>query len=259
MKYLIYFIFVFSIQAKTIELRMIQFDNQTHKYMQELLEEALKLKGYTLVVKPIKSVPQSRIDFMLKTGALDIHWYLKDKHGDNMLLPVNVGLTNGLIGKRILFIRREDQEKFNKIKTLNDLRNSSLVGAFGKGWYDVKIWNYNKLKYYEQDGDWTKLFKMIQSGERKIDYLSRGVNEILFEYPSVQDLVEIEKNLLLNYDSDFIFYLNKDKSREREIIEEALNLAKNRRLIEKLVKKYYAKDLEKLNFNKRIVIDLETP
>lgn len=259
MKYIFFLAILFTINAKTIELSMIQFDNQTHKYMQELLEESLKLKGHKLVLKPVKNVPQSRIDFMLKTGALDIHWYLKGRSQDSKLLSINVGLTNGLIGKRVLFIRKEDQEKFDKIKTLNDLKNSSLVGAFGKGWFDAKIWDYNNLKYYEQDGDWTKLFRMIHSGQRKIDYLSRGVNEVLYEYTSVQELVEIEKNLLFSYDSDFIFYLAKDKVEEKKIIEEALLLAKNTGLIDKLSKKYYSKDLEKLNYYNRTVIELKTP
>lgn len=259
MKYLMFFLLTYVINAQVIELKMANFNNQTHKYMQELLEESLKLKGYKLVIKAVENVPQSRIDFMLKTRVLDMHWYLKGRQVDKTLLPVKIGLTNGLIGKRVLFIRKGEQARYDKIYNLEDLQKSSLVGAFGKGWYDVKIWEYNKLKYYEQDGDWTNLFKMISSGQRKIDYLSRGVTEILYEYPSVLEMVDIEEKLLLDYDGDFIFYLNKDKFKEKIIIEEALTLAKQAGLIDKLIDKYYAKNLEKLNYKKRKVISLKVP
>lgn len=259
MKYFLFIFFILYINAHVIELKMIKFENQTHNYMQELLEESLKLKGYKLIIKPIENIPQSRIDFMLKTGNLDIHWYLKGREIDKSLLPINVELTKGLIGKRVLFIRKGEQNQYNKIKNLEDLRKSTLFGAFGKGWYDAKIWEYNKLKYYEQDGDWTNLFKMISSGQRKIDYLSRGVTEILYEYPAVFEMLDIEENLLFSYDSDFIFYLNKNKFKEKIIIEDALILAQKTGLIDKLIDKYYSKDMDKLRYNKRRVISLKIP
>ena len=75
----------------------------------------------------------------------------------------------------------------------------------------------------------------------------------------MKHLVDIEANLLFTYDSDFIFYLNKDKVREKLIIEEALILAQKTGLIDKLTDKYYAKNLEELNYKKRKVISLRIP
>jgi len=99
---------------------------------------------------------------------------------------------------------------------------------------------------------------MVESGDRGIDYFSRGVNEIIAELKEYPGL-EIEKNLVLQYDRDFKFYLSARTSLMKPAIEEALTKAKESGMMDRLVNKYWANDFAQLNYTKRIVIRLQTP
>ncbi len=128
----------------------------------------------------------------------------------------------------------------------------------GFGWFDSKVWKANDLKFYEYDGDWIFLFKMIMSKKRGIDYFPRGINEILSEHKLVP-FMGIEKNLMLVYDRDFRFYFGKSGAQYKNIVEAALKQAKKSGLMDKLINKYWGHVFDDLAVDKRIEIKLKTP
>jgi hypothetical protein len=166
-----------------------------------------------------------------------------------------------LIGKRVLLIKKGNQHSFDNIKNLEDFRKSNLVGAMGKSWFDIKVWQENDLNYKEHMGNWKHIFDIL-SLRTRYDYFSRGLNEIRIEEKE-HSLLEIEKKLVLIYDRDFIFYLSKEGpnagSKYKNIIESALKKAKKSGLIKRLVRKYWAKDFEALDYDNRIKLYLKTP
>ena len=231
-----------------------------HLYFHELLETALIEDGQTITLITEKT-PHLRAKYNLDYGDISIFWMLQSKERDEKYIPINIKLTEGLIGKRILLIKKGNQHIFDKVKTLEDFRVLNLYGAIGKKWFDIKVWEENNLKYIEHRGSWKSIFKIL-SFRTSYDYFSRGLNEISVEakeYP----LVEIEKRLVLIYDRDFIFYLSKDGSNAgaqyKDIIQSALVKAKESGLIKRLVKKYWDKDFEELDYDNRIKLYLKTP
>jgi len=229
-------------------------------YFHELLTTAVEESGHTIRIVPIE-LPQSRAVLYLDTGEISIYWRVESDEKNQKYLPIEVGLTRGLIGQRILLIRRGNQHLFDKVSTLEDFRNLNLVGAMGENWFDVKVWQANNLKYNEQRGNWQAIFKMLDF-KRGFDYFPRGMNEILIEAEKYPNL-EIEKNLVLIYDRDFRFYLSKTGpnagAKNKEILEKAMQKARVTGLIDRLVKKYWGDDFRKLNFDKRTKILLSTP
>ncbi|MBF0312754.1 MAG: hypothetical protein HQK50_04585 [Oligoflexia bacterium] len=239
---------------KVVELTMSSYDTSQFLFMQELLEESLKSAGFIPKINSLgDNVTTQRVLTMLeRDDAVNIHWLIRSKERDDKYIPVEVGISGGLIGQRILLIPAEEQHAYGQVKNLEDFRKLNKVAGFAKGWFDVDVWKKNDLKFYEKDGSWDpELYLMVAAKNRGIDYLSRGVNEIIKEstLPQASGLI-IEKKLLFVYDSDFIFYLSKSGGKYKKDLELALNKAKRSGLMKKIINKYFP-DAKKLAKGRR--------
>ncbi len=229
-------------------------------YFHDLIQQALEDSGFRVTIAK-REVPQKRAAIMLQQGELSAIWAIASKERNQKYLPVPVGLTNGLIGKRIFLIRPDDQQHFDQIIDLESLRQSGLVAAMGPGWFDSKVWQSNQLSYSENSSNWVHIYDMLRFG-RVYDYFPRGLNEILLESEQHPELA-IERNLVLVYARDFQFYLSKTGPfagvRYQDAITTALEEAKKRGLIDNLVHQYWGADYEALGYDQRIKIYLNTP
>ena len=151
-------------------------------YYHELLKQSLEAEGYEVKITELpKECEQKRVMEMMGADSeqITLTWVVQTEERDREFVPVEVGITNGLIGKRILLIPKGSQIEYNGIKTIEDLKKLGKVGGFGKGWFDIKVWEYNGLKTYEKDGSWDpEIYRMVASKNRGIDYFSRGAHEI---------------------------------------------------------------------------------
>ena len=231
-----------------------------HKYFHEVLQLSLEEAGHTPNFT-ISELPQARIQSYMNSGRLSIDWMLESKERNEKYIPIKVGLTNGLIGNRVLFIKKGEQHLYDGVKNLDDFRELNLVGAVGSKWFDARVWQANNIEYKEHTGNWKSIFKMIPS-RPDYNYFSRGVNEILEESKQYPKLA-IEKNLLFVYTRDYFFYLSKTGANAganyKDIIEDSLEQARDSGLIERLTKKYWGDHLKQLQCDKRIQIPLITP
>ncbi len=241
-----------------LDLKLVSFSDGKHQFYHELITESLKAIGYTVNIQSVADVPQPRIDAMLEQGELSLYWYLPNAERNQKYLPITVGLTNGLIGHRVLFIKKGAQAEYNNVRTLDQFRALNKVGGFGKNWFDVRVWSANNLRYYEQEGDWKVLYRMVEAGNRGVDYFSRGINEIVAEAPQYPNL-DVEQNLMLVYDRDFQFFVAPGNRDLVPILTRALNQARQSGLIDRLVRKHYAEVFSRWGFERRIKIQLQTP
>lgn len=227
-----------------------------HDLLKTVAEEAgLKVELIT------KKEPQLRIKDDFDNGDFSIFWMVESAERNEQYEPIEVGITNGLIGNRILFIKDGDQPLYDKVNTLDDFRNLKLVGGMGEKWFDVNVWKANNLLYQEEPGTWQSIFKKIPLG-RDYNYFSRGLNEILVEAEQYPNLA-IEKRLVLVYERDFRFYLSKTGphagAKYKEALQNAFEKAEKSGTIERMVRKYWAEALETLDFDNRIKLNLITP
>ena len=244
----------------TIYIPIISESTQQHLFFHELLETALIDDGQNpRLITP--ELPQRRSKYFLNNGEISIFWMIESEQRNKQFIPIEVGLTNGLISKRILFIKKGDQHLYNNVDSLEDFRKLNLTGGMGEKWFDTKVWKANHLKYKEQSGEWKSIFRMIPAG-RDYHYFSRGLNEIIVESKEYPDLA-IEENLVLIYDRDYRFYLSKSGKnaggKYKKVIEKALKKAEINGLIDKLVMKYWGSHFQTLNYDRRIKINLKTP
>lgn len=229
-----------------------------HRFYHELLHEALSRAGHQVRIEtPSEHIPQKRVIKMVQSNQLSLTWLLSTPERDERHIAVDVPLTNGLIGKRILLIPPELQPKFDTINTLEDLRGANLVAGLGINWFDVQVWNTNHLDVYLQDGEWRSLYKKLSSSG-EVNYFPRGINEVSIE-AALNPHLAIEKHLLLVYEKDFKFYLSPKMVKYKDAIEAALLQASKEGVIDMLVDKYWGAAYQQLNSDQRVVIKLELP
>lgn len=241
-----------------ISLSLASFSNGNHLYFHRLLEESLTAAGHTVHIVSTEDLPQPRIVKYLETGQVTLYWILQTAERDEKYVLVDHKLTRGLIGQRVLLIPKGDELLYANVKTLSDLESLGKVAGLGSGWFDVSVWRANGLPLVEQSGDWRHLFTMVARHDRGVDYIPRGVNEIVAEAKEKPQLA-IEPNLLLTYPRDLVFYLSTSNADLKPLIEAALKQAEKSGLQKRLIDEYFGPSMNSLNLDKRIRIHLKIP
>ena len=225
----------------------------------ELLAQALANQGYRVQFELSGEFPVQRREFLLENGDLTVAMMGRTEDRDAKFLSVNVGLTDNLVGKRLLYIPKGTQRDYDGVKTLDDFRRLGKVAGMGTGWADVAIWKANGLPVVGQAGDWKVLYPLIASGNRGIDYTTRGANEMLGEWTGHREL-DIEKNLVLVYQHDQILYLTPKRPELQPILDQALKAARDSGLIRKLATQANRGINDPpINLNRRLEIALKLP
>lgn len=200
---------------------------------------------------------QARANEEVKTGRLDLIWTTTGKETEEELEPIRIPLFKGLLGCRIFIINKNNQAKFDKVQTLDDLKK--LTYGQGKTWADGKILEANGLNVIKTN-KYENLFFMTD-GER-FDAFPRGVHEPFGEIAKRPNLnLAVEKNILLIYKMDLYLYTRKENRKLAKELEEGFNRAIADGSFDKL---FYSspqvKDIiEKANMKNRKVFYLDNP
>ena len=87
-----------------IQLRIGHRDDGTFDYYHELLTASLTEWGHELTLIPVNNLPQKREVALFEEGHLDIVRLVGSRERDEKFHPVNVGITQGLLGQRVLLV-----------------------------------------------------------------------------------------------------------------------------------------------------------
>ncbi|WP_445233355.1 hypothetical protein [Duganella rhizosphaerae] len=244
-------------EAAPLELRIAVLSDGHATYFIRLLEESLRLIHQPYHLHYVKDIPARRMWWMLGKGDINLFYGMrsKDKDSKEQIVPVRNALTNGLIGQRVLLIRRADTEVFSQVKSVDDLKRTRLIAGFGAGWGDVKVWKNAGLPLYEHAAPWTTIYAMVAAENRHVDYLPRGVIEVSKEARAHPELV-VEQHLLLDYPGDFGFYLASSAASYRPIIERALREAEATGLKARLIEEAFGADIKALGLDRRVHLHL---
>ena len=245
--------------SETIRLKFPIVDIHSDYYY-KILKTALTNAGFQTVIEKI-DLPSQRAKAYLESGDIDIIFMIRNDERDSKYVPIPIGLTNGLIASRVLFVPVGDSHIYENVTSLEDLQNLDKIVGMGAQWFDVKVWEANNLPVYKHSGEYTLLFGMVAQKNRGLDYYSTGFNEALDELEKFGSLgLEIEPGLILIYERDYIFYMSTDAAaRYKTQIDSALKLADESGIIDQMVREYWAEDFHILDYDGRRKIYLETP
>lgn len=231
-----------------------------HHYCFGLLKLALGRYGdkYQLVTRGDAAMQsQDREVQDLKDGKIAVIWIATSQDFEEQLLPVRVPIYKGLLGHRIFIIHKNDQYRFDKVHSIEDLRAIPL--GQGRGWTDTAILQANSMKVItaaKYDG----LFHMLDGG--RFAAFPRGVHEPWSELASRPELeLTIEKKLMLVYKMPMYFFVARGDAELAADIEKALLAAIEDGSFDRY---FYGNPmirdvLEKANMGQRRIFELHNP
>ncbi|RHW22236.1 hypothetical protein [Pseudomonas jilinensis] len=250
---------VFSDHEQSLTLRLAGTP-ESFGYTAAILSHALRAQGVvTDIHRAAGNLPMTRLEYMLENGTLSAAILGRTEERDRRLLPIAIGMTDNLVNQRILFIPQGTQATYDNVHSLEDFVRLNKVAGMGQAWADRLIWEANGLAVQPLDGDWRRLYRMVASQARGIDYLPRAAYEIAAEWPSHPDLA-VEQHLVLVYEQDHILYVSPAEPELHQLLLKALNEAARSGLIRRLAREHYAEVFEPpVNLGERRAIVLIAP
>lgn len=179
-----------------------------HPFNAELLRLALERHGDHLTLLRSAPLTWSRQVRELQLGRVDVAPLpavdaAYDGYG---LRRVNFPLRPGLLGLRLLLVRKDRVAELSRIKSLAALRGALRLG-YGQDWADREL--MQRLGFRLELARSTEaLFQMLISG--RCDWLSRGVSEVdeeLQRYGKLSAELAVLPDVALHYPLDDCFYV----------------------------------------------------
>lgn len=194
-------------------------------YFSKLLELVLAKTVSTHGPYQIKLVPvmpiTNRLLREIESGRVDITWMPYNRNAPAQLMPVKIRLLKNLSDHRVFLIRADDQARFSKVQSIEDLRR--LRGGIGSHWPDRTVMEENGLPLV-LSLSYFNLFKMLASN--RFDYYSRGIHQVLPEVGAYADKgLALERELILRYENPVYFYVNKSNALLAERLSLGLKIA----------------------------------
>lgn len=226
-------------------------------YPSAVLRLALEHAGRPFVLQS-SQVPatQERALRMVATGdELDVVWTVPTDARERALRAVRFPIDRGLIGWRVLLVRRGHEASFAQVRTAAAL--APLRAAQGHDWPDLPVLRHAGLDVHAGT-DYDGLFAMLARG--RIDYLPRSVLEVGDELARPGNgKLAIEPRLLLRYPSALYFFVNRRNVALATALEQGLARADADGCLDKLFHATYDEVLAPLRLPQRTVIQLANP
>ncbi len=190
----------------------VKISSPGYKYFTGLISEAIRYADPSRKVefRYGQVMEQGRALYELEAGNIDIFWVATSAEREKTLKAVPIPLTRGFLGVRQFIIRKDQQDLFDKVKSLDDLRD--LVACQGRYWPDTEILQQAGLAVMTNPV-YRNLFEQLRSG--RCDYFPRAIYEgptelRMFgnEYPELM----VYRPLILAYPSATYFFTSKNNA-----------------------------------------------
>ena len=239
--------------------RHISMPDPQLTYMRRLVELALARAGSKREIQPTPlDMAQGRTMVELAAGRspVDLLWTVTDRQREaSGLLPVRIPIDRGLMGWRLLLVRRSDLDAWRDVRSLDDLRQR-LAGQ-GHDWPDTTILRANGLPVGTSSG-YDALFRMLAAG--RIDYFPRSILEIDAELAGDRhpDLA-IAPRLMLHYPAAAYLFVSPRRPQLAAELKTGLEAAVADGSFQRLHREFYGPVLKAHPVSPEHVLKLENP
>ena len=203
--------------AKTI--RVHDSDRANAVYGRALLMEALEYFGEKYQFEKVRGTDvTARAVQDVVDGTVDVFWASTSSSLEDKIRPIRIPIYKGLLGHRVFIIHEDNQARFDKVKTLDDIKAVSI--GQGRTWADSDILESNGFNVVRAV-KYESLFHMVDGG--RFDAFSRGVNEPWGELVQRPELdLTVEKRLVVEYKMPMYFFVNNNNVQLAAAIESGL-------------------------------------
>ncbi len=229
------------------------------RYVVRLLAEAIQRSHLDCRLQPLPAqrIIQGRLELELAQpeGQADLMWAMASRQRETQVTAVRVPLDRGLIGWRVLVVRRGELSRWPRTLSLEQLQPRRA--GQGLHWPDVDILRSNGLRV-ETGLDAQTLYAMLHKG--RIDYFPRSVLEVTDELAqhTASDLA-IVPGLLLRYPAVSYVYLGTGAAALARPLTDALRALAAEGRLRALFDEFFGAQLAALQLPQRRVIPLGNP
>jgi hypothetical protein len=149
-------------------------------------------------------------------------WTMTDRERESSgALPVRIPIDRGLMGWRVLLVRRADLPAWARLRGLAELKQR--VAGQGHDWPDTAILRANGLQVSTSSG-YDALFRMLASG--RFDYFPRAVFEVDAELAGGRHReLAVVPNLMLHYPAAAYLFVSPRRPELAELLRAGLEKA----------------------------------
>lgn len=199
-----------------------QANDRFGHYVVALLDRAAELldKGYRFEALTGVRMTQRRIELEVASGkgAVDLMWGMSSEARRRELRRFEVMLDQGLIGWRVLVVRRSDLARWPRDLPVAQLRTRRA--GQGLHWPDVALLRDNGYQV-DTGVDMPTVYEMLRRG--RIDYFPRSAMEVQDELAGLDDReFAIVPELALRYDTGNYIFSSRKKLEVADDFESAL-------------------------------------
>jgi hypothetical protein len=206
-------------------------------------------------------MPEARQAFELKSasGKLTVMYLSTTPDFERSLVPVRIPVDRNLGGYCVFLIRREDQHRFDGVRTVEDVRRFKI--GLGYGWIDVDILRANGFDVVtgtSYDG----LFEMLL--HRRFDVFLRAATEVLDERDRRKETLPglfIEEHVLFYYPLPMYFWFPKTAEGRRLAAraEEGMRAMIADGTYDAIFDRYQRHKIEALRLRERRIVRISNP
>ncbi len=223
-------------------------------YFIDLMVMALDRAGvpYKMVPVNLDSPTENRSVHYVQNDVYSVHWLNTSKQLEEELLPVRVPLFKGLIGWRLLLVRKSEAHLFKRVKTAEDLKTFKVLQ--GDDWPDTLVLE-NQGFNVVTSSDFDSLFRMLNRGRG--DIFPRAVTEVWEDLESYSgEGTTVEEHLVLRYPAAYYFFVDRSNLALRNALEKGLDIAIRDGSFDKLFNRYFGDIVARSRLEERRIISL---
>ena len=199
---------------------------------------------------------QARSISELQQGrGLDVIWTMTSAERETQLLPVRIPIDRGLLGWRLLMVRKDALPRLAQVRRLVDLQ--ALRGGQGADWPDTTILRAAGLNV-DESARYGDLFRKLAAG--RIDYFPRGLPEIWGELEAAgNESLATEPHLALHYPTAMYFFVNKRDTALAADLARGLEKALHDGSFDALFQHHFGALIKRSGLAERQVLELRNP
>lgn len=192
-------------------------------------------------------------------GSINIIARATDRELESRFQPIRIPIDRGLMGMRLLLVRKSDLPRFAAVRTLQDLRR--LSAGQGLGWVDARVLSAAGISVVETPRP-ENLYGMLEAA--RFDFFPRALDEAPGEFDANRKArpgIVIEPTLLLRYPLPRYFFVRRDAEGAKlaERITAGMEAMLRDGSLLALFRKHKGPLVEQAQLGKRHVIELQNP
>ncbi len=217
-------IFIGSAASETFKLGLSKGQEELLSYEISVLRLALQHAPgkHELVLQPIPQMSQDRNIQLIAANSDLVNVMLTASSPDrsSKLLRVDIPLTRGLLGHRVLVINKGDLPQYRDLSSLADLKKIKI--GTGLNWPENRILKDAGFKTVQ--AKYHNLWYMLTG--KRFHAFHRGIQEFSIELKQrkVLNLTTIP-GIILYFPVDYFFFVSKESQRMHDILRQGLENA----------------------------------